>query len=85
MQRLISRRWVTGGIAAVGSLATIRGVRAQQSNPVRIGVVQTLSGSIGDIGKYHLQGSQIAVKELIDSGGIDGRPVDLVRAVARGT
>lgn len=78
----ITRRTVVRGMAAGTSLAAmgLRGVRSAraQSEPIRIGCLQTISGAMGDIGKAHVIGAQIAVKMLNDSGGINGRQVELV-------
>ena len=76
--RNISRRHVVAGTLAAATIGTLRRARAQKSDPIRIGCIQTLSGSVGDIGRYHLQGAQAAVKYLNETGGVDGRPVELV-------
>jgi len=78
--RLPTRRQVVAGVAG-SALATALGAPRMgraQSGPIRIGIVQTLSGSVAQIGKFHLEGAQAAVKELNQSGGIDGRQVELV-------
>ena len=74
----ISRRLMLGGATGAASLASIGSLRAQQANPIRIGLIQTLSGSVGDLGRLHLLGAQIAVKQINDDGGINGRPIELV-------
>jgi len=45
---------------------------------VKIGVILPLSGELGSIGVRMLYGSHIAAKIVNDSGGIGGRPVQIV-------
>jgi branched-chain amino acid transport system substrate-binding protein len=71
----ISRRSAVGGLLASTLAAPM--VRGQGA-PIRIGCMQTLSGSLADIGKAHLLGAQIAVKQVNAAGGIDGRQIELV-------
>lgn len=71
----ITRRAAIGGLLA--SAATFRPALAQ-SGPLRIGCIQTLTGSLADIGKAHALGVQIAVNQLNKAGGVDGRQVELV-------
>lgn len=73
--RSVSRRAAVSGLVA--SAASLRTAMAQ-SGPIRIGCLQTLTGSLADIGKAHLLGAQIAVKHANQAGGIDGRNVELV-------
>lgn len=48
------------------------------SDPIRIGVVTTLSGPYGEIGQEMLDGIQVAVDEANEAGGVLGRKVELV-------
>lgn len=71
----ISRRTALAGLAALSS-----GVRPAlaQTGPIRIGCLQTLTGSLADIGKAHVLGAQIATKQINAAGGINGRQVELI-------
>jgi branched-chain amino acid transport system substrate-binding protein len=51
-----------------------------QSKPYRIGTMQPLSGAAAIIGKTALVGVQMAVDRINKTGGINGRPVELIVA-----
>lgn len=51
-----------------------------QARPYRIGTLQPLSGAAAAGGKTALVGTQMAVDRINKSGGINGRPVELVIA-----
>src|SRR5690606_38657771 len=48
------------------------------SDPLKIGVSNTLSGPSAEIGKITQQGFDLAAEELNDAGGVLGRCVELV-------
>ena len=74
---LTRRQALAGGLAS--SAIALGGRRARaQSTPIQIGVLQTLSGSLGVVGQSHLLGARIAVDQVNASGGIDGRKIELV-------
>jgi branched-chain amino acid transport system substrate-binding protein len=51
-----------------------------QAKPFQIGTLQPLSGAAAAGGKTALVGSQMAVERINKSGGINGRPIELVVA-----
>jgi branched-chain amino acid transport system substrate-binding protein len=51
-----------------------------QSKPFKIGTIQPLSGAAAAGGKTALVGVQMAVDRINKSGGINGRPVELIVA-----
>src|SRR5712691_9218674 len=51
-----------------------------QAKPYKIGVLQPLTGSAAAGGKTALVGTQLAADRINKSGGINGRPVELVVA-----
>jgi branched-chain amino acid transport system substrate-binding protein len=73
----ITRR---GAVATLlGTSAAFSSFRARaQAGPIRIAVLQPLSGSLAVIGNNALMGARLAVREINDSGGIGGRNVELV-------
>jgi len=74
----IARRTALAGLLG-GAAATVGGRRAwTQAKPMSIGILQSISGPLGYIGTSHVQGAHIAVKQINESGGIDGRQVELV-------
>lgn len=60
-------------------------VLAQGGEPIRIGVVQTLSGPAANLGKEILLGAQIAADQVNAAGGVLGRKVELVIRDDKGT
>ena len=51
---------------------------AYAAEPVKVGVVTPLSGTYAPIGKQVRWGAELAVKEINDSGGVNGRPFELL-------
>jgi len=83
----VTRRRLLGlGTAAAGALGASMLVPAPwrsafgQAKPYKIGCLQPLSGAAAAGGKTALIGSQMAVDRINKSGGINGRPVELIAA-----
>jgi branched-chain amino acid transport system substrate-binding protein len=71
-----------GGVAALMALVpaatgATRATRAtcDNSNPVKVGGLYSLTGPVAEEGKLYSQGAQIAVKDINNSGGVLGRCV----------
>src|SRR5262245_23412319 len=83
----ISRRRLLGfGTAAAGAIGASMLVPAPwrsafgQAKPYKMGTLQPLSGTGAAGGKTALVGTQMAVDRINKSGGINGRPVELIIA-----
>ena len=82
----VTRRRLIGYGAAAGALGATVLVPAPwraafgQAKPYKIGTMQPLSGSAAAGGKTALVGTQMAVDRINKSGGINGRPIELVVA-----
>jgi branched-chain amino acid transport system substrate-binding protein len=50
----------------------------QAADPIKIGMVVPLTGSIADAGRYGVQGAKLAVEEVNKAGGVLGRQLELV-------
>jgi branched-chain amino acid transport system substrate-binding protein len=77
------RRFVGWGGGVIGATMLVPSPwRAAfgQAKPIKIGTMQPLSGAAAAIGKTALVGTQMAVDRINKSGGINGRPVELVVA-----
>jgi branched-chain amino acid transport system substrate-binding protein len=77
------RRVLAASAAALGGASASAvpwGVVFAQPKPYRIGTMQPLSGGAAIIGKTALVGVQMAVDRINKSGGINGRPVELIVA-----
>jgi branched-chain amino acid transport system substrate-binding protein len=73
----MKKRWVV--IAAVVFLAmtwTASGVAAEK--PVKIGFAYIMSGPFATYGQFAKQGAELAIEEINNAGGIDGRQVEAV-------
>ena len=51
-----------------------------QAKPYKVGVLQPLSGTAAAGGKTALVGTEMAVERINKSGGVNGRPIELVVA-----
>ncbi len=84
--KITRRRWLGLSAAAAGALGSGMLVPAPwrdafgQAKPYKIGSLQPLSGAAAAGGKTALVGSQMAVDRINKSGGINGRPIELIVA-----
>ena len=82
----VTRRRLIGYGAAAGALGATMLVPAPwqsafgQAKPYKIGAMQPLSGAAAAGGKTALVGTQMAVDRINKSGGVNGRPIELVVA-----
>jgi len=83
MSGYLSRRSMLAATAASASLGYARIGRAQQGGAIKIGVVMTQSTPLGELGNIHVLGAKLAAKHVNESGGIDGRMIELVTRDAR--
>src|SRR5262244_3587648 len=80
------RRFLGFGAAAAGALGAIVAVPAWwrsafgQAKAYKIGTMQPLSGTAASGGKTALVGTQMAVDHINKTGGINGRPIELIIA-----
>ncbi len=83
--KLTRRRLVgwgaAGGALAFGGTVLAPGpwrIAVAQAKPYKIGSVHSLTGAAAAVGKTSLIGIQMAVDRINGSGGINGRPVQLI-------
>jgi len=72
------KRWLVFGLAVVLVLGAGAPVPAQSQAPVKIGVIQPLSGAVAASGNYIRMGAEIARDWINAKGGVNGRKVELV-------
>ncbi len=75
-------------IGAVLLIASLTGCQTQNvpaptptaspAEPIRIGVVTSISGSMAAFGQASLQGYDLALREINANGGVQGRPLELI-------
>lgn len=69
---LVARRLACGLLLLAGLSA------CSQPDPLRIGLLAGLSGSVADLGESGRAGAQLAVEESNQAGGIQGRRLELI-------
>ncbi len=67
-----------GAILAAPSILASRTVQAATGAPVKVGAIGSLTGVVSVWGRVLKMGAQLAIEEINASGGILGRPVELV-------
>jgi branched-chain amino acid transport system substrate-binding protein len=73
------RRLLKSGAALAGASALgFPAISYGQSDKIKIGHLTPLTGFLGAIGSYAQLGVKLAAEELNQSGGILGRPIDLI-------
>src|SRR5947207_3999825 len=81
--KVTRRRLIGYGAGALGATMVVPapwGSAFGQAKPYKIGTLQPLSGSAAAGGKTALVGTQMAVDRINKSGGINGRPIELIVA-----
>ena len=84
--KVTRRRLIGYGAASAGALGATMLVPAPwraafgQAKPYKVGTMQPLSGAAAAGGKTALVGVQMAVDRINKSGGVNGRPIELVVA-----
>ncbi|MFO1319667.1 MAG: substrate-binding protein [Burkholderiales bacterium] len=74
----VRRRLLQG--AGLGTLALGFPLLARSADPIKVGVLQPLSGGLENLGQQGVQGTQLAIEEANAAGGVLGRPFELVIA-----
>jgi branched-chain amino acid transport system substrate-binding protein len=72
LNRITSCRIVLAGIFAMLSCF------GRSAEPLKIGMVAGVTGSLAEPGLYQVQGAKLAVEEINKIGGVFGRPIELV-------
>jgi len=90
MQNISRRRFLkltaaTGGAFAFGGLTDLlqssrSGAIAYASEPIKVGIIDPLSGPYNTSSIHDVHGATVAVEHFNESGGVLGRPVRLVEA-----
>src|SRR5262245_23999626 len=84
--KVTRRRFIGYTAATAGAIGATMLVPAPwraafgQAKPYKIGTLQPLSGAAAAGGKTALVGTQMAVDRINRSGGINGRPIELIIA-----
>src|SRR5690348_6264998 len=78
--RTLDRRNLLKGVALAGlaQVASPFVVRALGEEPVKIGLVDSLTGALAALAQNEVAGAKLAVDEINAKGGILGRPIQLL-------
>ena len=77
-RRLVGWGAASGALAFGGTVLAPGRIAVAQAKPYKIGSVHPLTGAAAAVGKTALVGVQMAVDRINKSGGINGRPVQLI-------
>jgi branched-chain amino acid transport system substrate-binding protein len=73
-RRVLQGSAAFAGVLALGSPAIVRA----QADKLKIGHLTPLTGFLGTLGGYAQLGARLAVEEINQSGGVLGRPIELI-------
>lgn len=79
-----TRREVLKYSAASAGVLAAPGILRAQSDNIRIGMLSIFSGRVAILGESSLAAVQLAIKEVNDAGGIDGRMLEVVSRDSKG-
>ncbi|WP_049732090.1 ABC transporter substrate-binding protein [Rhizobium ecuadorense] len=88
MNKTSTRRAFCISTAILSFTALMAGVSHQAlaaDETIRLGLVSPMSGPNARYGAFSLHGAELAVKEINDAGGIDGRKIEIFSADSQGT
>ena len=72
LKRMIYHRVVLAGLMVVLTCL------ASSAESLKIGVLAPLTGPGAETGRYKIQGAKLATEEVNKTGGVLGRPIELV-------
>ncbi|WGW11579.1 branched-chain amino acid ABC transporter substrate-binding protein [Saxibacter everestensis] len=80
MTQLAAAAALVLGLSACGGggLTADSGGEADDSGPIKLGMLTPTSGSSAAIGPYMKNGAQLAIDEINEKGGVDGRQLELI-------
>src|SRR2546426_3335565 len=65
-------------LAAFAAVLAAGALQAQTKDPIKVGLIQPLSGPIAAAGSYITNGAKIALDRVNAKGGVLGRPLELI-------
>src|SRR5207248_1282490 len=80
MNRTRTMRAAASGLALVIGIASV----AYAADPLKIGLLEDVSGDLALMGMPKLHGSELAVEEINKAGGIMGRQIELIHLDPQG-
>ncbi len=71
------KRMIYHGVVLAGLMVMLT-CFGRAAEPLKIGMVATLTGPAAEVGRYQTQGAKLAAEEVNKAGGVLGRPIELV-------
>jgi branched-chain amino acid transport system substrate-binding protein len=69
---------IIGCRSVLASILAMLSCFGRGAEPLKIGMVTLVTGSLAEPGLYQIQGAKLAVEEIDKAGGVLGRPIELV-------
>ncbi|WP_320188598.1 ABC transporter substrate-binding protein [Agrobacterium rosae] len=88
MKRTLTRRILcisTAVLSLASAMPAISGLAQAADDTIKLGLVAPMSGPNARYGAFSMHGAELAVKEINEAGGIDGRKIKLFNADSQGT
>jgi branched-chain amino acid transport system substrate-binding protein len=70
--------WMTGYRIVLAAALSMLACFGRAAEPLKIGVLAPLTGPGAETGRYRIQGAKLATEEVNKTGGVLGRPIELV-------
>lgn len=70
--------WVIGIVVVVFIVVSVAGKKQTESGPIRIGFIGPLTGDTSSLGQASKSSVEIAVNEINEAGGINGRHIEMI-------
>ncbi|WP_320194650.1 ABC transporter substrate-binding protein [Agrobacterium rosae] len=88
MKHTLNRRILcisTAVLSLASAMPAISGLAQAADDTIKLGLVAPMSGPNARYGAFSMHGAELAVKEINEAGGIDGRKIKLFNADSQGT
>lgn len=70
--------WLVIAVIIIGGIWYASKKQSAEKEPIKIGIVAALSGSLSNYGMYIKNGVDIALEEINQAGGINGRKLEII-------
>lgn len=71
-------------VILISSLSLINGCKKKEAEPIKIGAILPLTGDIAEYGERCKKGIDLAVEEINNQGGINGRILEIIYEDSKG-
>jgi branched-chain amino acid transport system substrate-binding protein len=75
LSKSLIKRPLMAGVLALGLLGMTH--NAMSAEPLRIGIIESLTGAAAAYGTSHNRGTRLAIEEINKAGGFQGKPIEV--------